>query len=104
MEFEASDKLEDILWCKGACGQNIHRHCFEQWARNKPGPVKCVYCRTLWNGDKSTIKKISKSGPVNEEGYVNIGGKLGLSQQRDMSSYHQYWVRQEFGGGGYSRH
>jgi len=28
MEFEAGD---DIIWCKAACGNNIHRGCFEQW-------------------------------------------------------------------------
>jgi len=36
---------------------------------------------------------------VNEEGYVNVAGELGLGGQRDMSTYHQYWVRREFGGG-----
>jgi hypothetical protein len=99
MEFVESDKLDDILWCKGACGQNIHRACFEQWARSKPGQVKCVYCRTPWKGDEETIKKINKSGTVNHEGYVNVAGELGISGHRDMSSYHQYWVRREFGGG-----
>jgi len=99
MEFNESDKSEEILWCKGACGNNIHRHCFEQWARSKPGPVRCVYCRTPWKGDEESIKRISKSGKVNEEGYVNVAGELGLGGQRDMSTYHQYWVRREFGGG-----
>lgn len=61
--------------------------------------MKCVYCRTPWKGDEDSIKRISKSGQVNEEGYVNVGGELGLSGERDMSSYHQYWVRREFGGG-----
>jgi hypothetical protein len=99
MEFDESDKPEDILWCKGACGQNIHRTCFEQWARSKPGQVKCVYCRTPWKGDEDSIRKISKSGSVNHEGYVNVAGELGISGQRDMSTYHQFWVRGEFGGG-----
>lgn len=103
MEFDESDKPEDILWCKGACGQNIHRTCFEQWARSKPGQVKCVYCRTAWKGDENTIENISKSGSVNHEGYVNVAGELGISGHRDMSTYHQYWVRREFGGG-YSRY
>jgi hypothetical protein len=99
MEFDESDKPEDILWCKGACGQNIHRTCFEQWARSKPGQVKCVYCRTPWKGDEETIKKISKSGSVNQEGYVNVAGELGISGQRDTSTYNQFWVRREFSGG-----
>jgi hypothetical protein len=99
MEFDESDKSEDILWCKGACGNNIHRACFEQWARSKPGQVKCVYCRSPWKGDEDTIKRINKSGTVNDEGYVNVASELGISRQRDMSSYHQHWVRREFGGG-----
>jgi len=40
MEFEAG---EDVTWCKAACGNNIHQHCFEQWAKSKPGAVKCVF-------------------------------------------------------------
>jgi hypothetical protein len=108
MEFDESDN--DILWCKEACGNNIHRSCFEQWAKTKSGKnqisstiagldtdiwtgqVKCVYCRTPWKGDEDSVKRISKSGMVNAEGYVNVGGELGLSQARDMSSYHPYWV------------
>ncbi len=99
MEFDESDKLEEIMWCKGACGNNIHRTCFEQWARSKIGPAKCVYCRTPWKSDEESIKRVSKSGMVNKEGYVNVSGELGLSGRRDVSSYHQYWVRREFGGG-----
>lgn len=99
MEFDASDKPEDILFCRAQCGQNIHKDCFEQWARAKPGEVKCVYCRTLWKGDDDTIKRVSKSGTINHEGYVNVAGELGLSGERDMSTYHQFWVRREFGGG-----
>ena len=37
MEFKEG---EPILWCKAACGNNIHQHCFEQWARSKPG--ECI--------------------------------------------------------------
>lgn len=106
MEFEASERDTPgaILWCKAACGQNIHRHCFEQWAKSKPGTVKCVYCRTPWKGDEETVRKITKgTGKVNAEGYVNVAGELGISARRDTSSYHQPWVRstyrQSYGGG-----
>lgn len=61
--------------------------------------MKCVYCRTPWKGDEDTVKRISKSGKVNQEGYVNVAGELGLSGQRDMRSYHPYWVRRGFGAG-----
>jgi hypothetical protein len=95
MEFDESDKSEEILWCRAACGNNIHRHCFEQWAKSKPGQVKCVYCRTPWTADEDSIKRISKSGVINAEGYVNVAGELGISAHRDMSSYDTYWVSRQ---------
>jgi len=100
MAFDASGSCsEDILWCKAACGNNIHKQCFEQWAKSKPGQVKCVYCRTLWKGDEESAKRINKTGVRNEEGYVNVAGELGLSGERDVSSYHQVWTRQQYGRG-----
>lgn len=102
MEFEEGEKDEDILWCKAACGQNIHKSCFEQWARSKPGEPKCVYCRSIWKGDEETVKRINKKGgKVNADGYVNVASELGLSGIRDMSTYHQPWVRGRSRGGGY---
>lgn len=96
MPFDPSDTSEEVVWCMGACGNNIHRHCFEQWAMSKPGEVKCVYCRTPWKGDEGRIRRISRSAPVNHEGYVNVASELGISGERDMSSYNQYWVQREF--------
>lgn len=102
MAFDAGD---DVIWCKGACGNNIHRECFEKWAKSKPGEVICVYCRTQWKGDEDTIKRIVKGGAghVNHEGYVNVGAELGLSSERDMSTYHPFWVAQQFGDRGFGR-
>jgi hypothetical protein len=96
MEFESDD---DIVWCKAACGNNIHRQCFEQWARSKLGVVKCVYCRTIWKGDEDSVKRVAKGGVgvMNEEGYVNVGAELGSSIERDTSSYHQHWVTRQYG-------
>ncbi|KAI9874879.1 MAG: hypothetical protein M1830_009183 [Pleopsidium flavum] len=95
-EFEPD--TEDIVWCKAACGNNIHKTCFEQWAASQKGKeVKCVYCRTPWQGDEESMKRISKNGTVNEEGYMNVASELGLSGRRDYSSYHQPWVRRNFG-------
>jgi len=59
MEFEEG---EDIVWCRAACGNNIHQQCFEQWAKSKAGQVKCVYCRTPWKGDEDSLKRISTVG------------------------------------------
>lgn len=85
-EFEAG---EDLVWCKAACGNNIHKACFEQWAKTKPGEVKCVYCRTPWTGDEETVGFIARNGKKNEEGYVNVGSQLGLSGRRDTSTYYR---------------
>ncbi|KAL9122524.1 MAG: hypothetical protein Q9187_000924 [Circinaria calcarea] len=80
---EFAPETEDIVWCKAACGNNIHKGCFEQWATSQRGKeVRCVYCRTLWQGDEDSIKKIKAKGQVNEEGYVNVAGELGLSGTR----------------------
>lgn len=64
--------------------------------------MKCVYCRTPWEGDEETVKRINKKGKVNSDGYVNVASELGLSGRRDTSTYHQPWVRvRGYGGGGY---
>ncbi|KAL8930176.1 MAG: hypothetical protein Q9208_000793 [Pyrenodesmia sp. 3 TL-2023] len=104
MEFEP--EKEEIVWCKAACGNNIHKDCFEQWAKSQGvTKVKCVYCRTLWQGDADSIARIKTEGKMNSEGYVNVASQLGLSRRRDTSTYHQYWLhRQERMGydvGGY---
>jgi len=94
-ELDAEDK--DIVFCRAACGNNLHRECFEQWARSQAGKaVTCVYCRTPWQGDQSSIKNVKRKGEINDEGYVNIATELGLSGTRDYSTYHQPWVRQRF--------
>ncbi len=56
-----------------------------------------VGSRTPWQGDEDSMKRISKQGRVNEEGYVNVASELGLSGVRDYSSYHQPWVRRNLG-------
>ncbi|KAI4201598.1 MAG: hypothetical protein LQ346_002135 [Caloplaca aetnensis] len=104
MEFEP--ETEDIVWCKAACGNNIHKDCFEQWAKSQgAAKVKCVYCRTPWQGDADSIARIKTEGKMNSEGYVNVASQLGLSRRRDTSTYHQFWLhRQERMGydvGGY---
>ena len=42
MEFESES--EQLVWCKSACGNNIHKECFEKWAKSQDGKeVRCVY-------------------------------------------------------------
>lgn len=91
---------EDLVWCKAACGNNMHKTCFEQWATSQRGQtVKCVYCRTPWEADLGDLAKVRAQGTVSADGYVNVAVQFGMSGERDYSSYHQHWVRRQFGMG-----
>lgn len=90
---------ESIVWCRAACGQNIHKECFEMWASTKRqqsgggarSDVTCPFCRSVWQGDEDSVKKIKKRGDLNDEGYVNVADQLGISTERDTSTYSQWW-------------
>lgn len=98
VDFEPEESNEEVVYCKAACGNNIHKACFKQWAATKKGrEVTCPFCRTPWQGDEDTLKRVASMGRVNEEGYVNVASQLGLSGQRDYSTYHQHWVRRQTG-------
>lgn len=80
---------EEIVFCRAACGNNIHAECFEQWAKSQAGKaVRCVYCRTPWQGDEEQMMRICRDkarkgvAGVNGEGYVNVASELGLSGAR----------------------
>lgn len=46
VDFEPEDSKEDIVYCKAACGNNLHKDCFAQWAATKGnGNVTCPFCR-----------------------------------------------------------
>lgn len=93
MEMEEG---QDIVYCKAACGNNIHRQCQQQWAASKPGQAKCVYCRTPWQddvADGASLKHLVKSAGtsnarVNQDGYANVAAELGISGVRDTSTYY----------------
>ncbi|KAL5000657.1 hypothetical protein BDV10DRAFT_161699 [Aspergillus recurvatus] len=97
MEFEP-DK-EDIVWCRAACGNNIHKACFQKWAAssNHQG-VRCVYCRSPWQYQDTdgkvdvTLEQLISLGRVGEDGYINVASQMGLSGERDFSTYYQRWV------------
>jgi hypothetical protein len=96
MPFEP--EKEEIVFCKAACGNNVHKECFEQWAATKRAQgdeVTCPFCRTPWQSDSDAVRKLAKEGNVNADGYVNVASPLGLSGRRDYSSYHPFWVRQQ---------
>lgn len=103
VDFEPENEKEQVVYCKAACGNNVHKECFDQWAATKRGgPVPCPYCRTPWenSNDAGDVKKVATNGRVNAEGYVNVAGQLGLSGRRDYSSYNEYWMRQQMRNGG----
>ena len=85
---------EEIVYCRAACGNNLHKTCFDQWAGSKRSSgttVTCPFCRTPWQaGDVSELAKyatVAVGGPkVNADGYVNIAQELGISGKRDYSS------------------
>ncbi|KAL2268808.1 hypothetical protein VTJ83DRAFT_3654 [Remersonia thermophila] len=94
---EGGQGAEAVVWCRAACGQNIHKGCFETWAATKRkqsgtgGQVTCPYCRSVWEGDEDMIKAIVADGKLNHEGYVNVASQLGISTQRDHSTYSRWW-------------
>ena len=98
VDFEPENSKEEIVYCKAACGNNIHKDCFQQWAATKKGEeVTCPFCRTAWQGDEETLNNVVGKGRVTDEGYVNVAEQLGMSGRRDYSTYHQQWVRRQFG-------
>lgn len=82
-----------VVWCRAACGQNMHKQCFRMWSSTKKtaGNVTCPFCRSQWLGDDDRVKDIEKNGPLNADGYVNVADQLGISPQRDHSSYSRWW-------------
>jgi RING finger family protein/SWIM zinc finger len=84
-ELEEKGRKDNIVWCQAACGNNIHKHCFETWAKTKRGSdVTCPLCRSVWQGDQDIVKRIQKNRPVNSDGYVNVADQLGISQHRGV--------------------
>ncbi|KAL1612271.1 hypothetical protein SLS60_000495 [Paraconiothyrium brasiliense] len=88
---------EAIVYCKAACGNNVHKGCMQSWIAAKgAGRATCPYCRAKWEDDIGggfSGKVDMKGATRSDEGYVNIASQLGLSGERDYSSYHQPWAR-----------
>ncbi|KAG5936603.1 hypothetical protein E4U59_004906 [Claviceps monticola] len=74
---------ESIVWCRAACGQNIHQECFEMWAKTKTGSqVTCPFCRSAWEGDPEMVLKVERGRVTMQEGYLNVAEQLGMSTER----------------------
>ncbi|KAI0542812.1 hypothetical protein GGR58DRAFT_171937 [Xylaria digitata] len=90
--FTPFEDTEDTVYCRATCGQNMHKECFEMWAATKRqsarGAVTCPMCRSEWQGDEDTVKKIKNTGIAGADGYVNVADQLGLSGVRDESTYY----------------
>ena len=83
-EFSGGDKAS-VTWCQSSCGNNMHKACFDQWARQKRaigGPITCPFCRAPWKSGEVNNGVIDTSRAVNEDGYVNVASQLGLSGLR----------------------
>lgn len=77
---------ESIVWCRAACGQNMHSSCFKMWAKVKKEAVTCPFCRSPWQQDVEMNKAIVKEGNVTDEGYINVADQLGISTVRGTFS------------------
>lgn len=101
-EMETGPSKEALVWCRAACGQNIHKQCFEMWATTKrqgggnggANKVTCPYCRSDWEMDEDQVNvtNITRGAPT-KEGYVNVADQLGINKQRDYSIYSRFWSR-----------
>lgn len=97
MDFD--EDSNELVWCRAACGNNMHKSCFDQWAASQRGSVvKCVYCRTPWQSSDSSLSKVAQQGIVGEDGYLNVAHLTGQSTVRDVSTYHPRWVRRNYYG------
>lgn len=98
--YDDLGEKESTVYCKASCGNNVHRDCMSKWLAMKS---TCPYCRAKWNEDTGldgVIGGVNMTGLTkNENGYVNVASQLGLSSQRDYSTYHQFWVRRHLGSG-----
>lgn len=81
-----ADSPESIVWCRAACGQNIHQECFTMWEHTKAGNVTCPFCRSQWEKNEGDVSKVRKDKGVDDEGYVNVADQLGISRERGASS------------------
>ncbi|KAH7359982.1 hypothetical protein BKA66DRAFT_471523 [Pyrenochaeta sp. MPI-SDFR-AT-0127] len=105
--YDELDDREAIVYCKASCGNNVHKDCMQKWMTISRGKATCPYCRAKWDEDTDFGGKLGNVVMTglekNEDGYVNVAGQLGLSGQRDYSTYHPFWVRRHLGHGGRNR-
>ncbi|KAH8730091.1 hypothetical protein GQ44DRAFT_700812 [Phaeosphaeriaceae sp. PMI808] len=96
-----------IVYCKTSCGNNVHKDCMQKWISTSRSKATCPYCRAPWTAEDNFDGKLgdidTTSLQKNQDGYINVASQLGLSRQRDYSTYNPFWVRQHLGHGGRRR-
>jgi len=98
--MELDEPHNELVWCKAQCGHNLHRPCFDQWAKSQGGrEVRCVYCRTPWETHITDLEAVKRAGERSEDGFVNVADQFGISRARDYTGYYQPWARRQFGVG-----
>lgn len=45
------------------------------------------------------MDSLLSSAQYNEDGYLNVASAVGLSGERDYSTYNGFWMRRHFGRG-----
>lgn len=76
--FTEFEQDEDITYCRAACGNNIHKACFDQWERTKPGKITCPFCRAPWQAEdavknqKVEVANITMPQERQAGGYQNV--------------------------------
>ncbi|EPS31146.1 hypothetical protein PDE_06101 [Penicillium oxalicum 114-2] len=85
--FAGFSPRDKTVWCQTGCGNNVHKACFEQWARtsrSSQGSVRCIYCRIEWPapGSDPKVEKLRQSGTIGPGGYVNVAEQFGLLPKR----------------------
>lgn len=65
----------------------LEARCFSKAEFGRPNRFRChPYSRTPWKGDQPSSQEILEKGELNDEGYLNVGGAMGLPEQRGMAT------------------
>lgn len=57
---EMDERIGDITFCQGSCGQNPHEHCIAQWNSARAGPAACPLCREIWEQRTEDLIEVDK--------------------------------------------
>ena len=60
----SESSLDETVFCVAMCGNNIHKQCFDQWARSKRHDGAAVTCGNLVQDQANRISLL----PVEMEG------------------------------------